>query len=175
MNINSAIITGTVREDNYSHTAHDLEFRELIVETRRRSNVKDTVKVIYQEKEQRFNEGQRIMVSGSLRSRRENNKLDIYLYAEEIEEYSGEETNELILEGNICSEPYYKEVSGRKLTQFLICTENKRRSYVSVLVWKKKNLQLGQKVTICGRLQSRTYKQGNTDRKINEISAYRIN
>ena len=84
---------------------------------------------IYQEKKKRFNEGEKLSVYGTVRSRREGKELQLYVYADEIEKHSGPDINEVMLEGYVCSDPYFKEVKNRKLTQFLICSENKRKLY----------------------------------------------
>lgn len=173
MDINSVVITGTVKGDVYSHSAHDSEFRQIKLESERKSGTKDMITIIYQEKKKTYEKNQRIKVTGSLRSRREDGRLIIYVYADEIELYEGEEINELILEGYVCSEPYYKEIPGRKLTQMLMCSNNLRRAYASVIIWEKTNLEIGQKLVVCGRLQSRTYGASEKLRQVNEISAYR--
>lgn len=174
MNINSAVISGTIISEAFSHCAHGLNFRKIILENKRTSHATNTINVIYQSNDKLYEEKQRIKVSGTIRSRREGKQLQLYLYADEIEAYSGEEVNELIIEGYVCSDPYFKILRNRKLTQFLICSDNMRRVYASVLVWKKTKINIGNKLVICGRLQSRIYYEKNRSRMVNEISAYRI-
>lgn len=174
MEINSVILSGIVRCDTYSHNAHNLDFRKILIDVRRKSETIDTITVIYQEKIKRYKENDKIKVAGTLRSRREGKKLEIYVYADNIELWDGDDVNELIIEGHVCSEPYYKENRKRKITQMLICCENIRKTYTSVLAWKRTNLLIGDKVVVYGRMQSRIYSDRNTDRMINEISAYKI-
>ena len=174
MDINSIVITGKILSDNYSHTAHNYDFRKIELESERRSKINDFVKIIYRYEGINYSPGTHIRVIGTIRSRREGSKLVLYVFAEEIEPFVGEDENELIIQGFVCSEPYYKEVSGRKLTQMLVCVENKRKCYVSVLIWKKTKLKPGDRIIICGRLQSREYMNKKTIKCINEISAYRV-
>lgn len=174
MDINCIVITGKIISDNYSHTAHNYDFRKIELESERRSKINDKVKIIYRDIGETFFVGEHIKVCGTIRSRREGSKLVLYVFADEIEQFIGNDENELVIEGFVCSQPYYKDVSGRKLTQMLVCIENKRKCYVSVLVWRKTKLQPGDKITICGRLQSRSYMDKKTRKCINEISAYRV-
>lgn len=174
MKVNNVVIAGIVEQDKYSHNAHDLDFRELIIGCKRNSGVKDLIKVIYQEKTKQFNEGEKVSVYGTIRSRREGKVLQLYVYADEIEKYEGQDINEVMIEGYICSDPYYKELKNRRLTQFLICSENNRKVYGSILIWKKTGLQMGNKIIACGRLQSRNYKKENGEKMVHEISAYKV-
>jgi len=120
MVINQIVISGTSSGAQYSHHENGATYYKTEVETKRLSGTTDTITVIMPAFMKDITPGEKINVSGSIRSRREGNKLQNYIYADRIERSETEDTNEAVLEGYICSEPYRKQTQEKQLTQFIV-------------------------------------------------------
>lgn len=174
MNLNQAVMVGTCSKIEKSHRYNGHEYYRAIIKTKRMSGNEDEVPVILPDYMKTIQAGDKTMVSGAIRSRRAKGRLINYIYADHIEARNQRDENETIVEGYVCSEPYRKQTKSKELTQFLICIDETRPSYISVLVWKKNNIQIGDKLIIQGRMQSRQVTNSDGAKTINEISAYRI-
>lgn len=116
-----------------------------------------------------------VKISGKIRSRHNNGKLESYVLVKDMRENdSGINENETIVEGFICSQPFYKQTRTKQLTQFLLCTNGYRHSYLSVLVWDKTDFNTGDHIVVSGRLQSRRFIKDGLPVEVNELSAHKM-
>lgn len=168
-NINNVVLCGEVKNIRHSHIAHEKKYNTAEVETRRKSGVIDVIPIVMDESIRIQHKKARIM--GQVRSRREDGKLKPYIYVTSIEDYLGVDENEVIIEGHVCSEPYSKTVRNGCLTQFLVCLDNNRRSYISSLVWEDASVVPGDKVVLIGRVQSRVFWRDDVKEEVVELSS----
>lgn len=168
MDINTVVLIGDVQYIEGFITREDA-MNKAILSIPRFSGIKDKITVISKEK---IPKG-KIRVCGEIRSRRNNKRLELYVCAQDIQPVNvAEYENEFVVEGVVCSGPYYKETKTKQLSQFLVCIEGCRNSYASVVVWNKVNYKQGDRIAISGRIQSRRFiKEGNAV-EINELSAH---
>lgn len=173
MDINQAVIIGTCTRLEHSHNHNGREYYKATITTKRKSGTEDEIQVILPDYMNTLKAGTKAMISGAIRSRRANGKLINYIYADHVEPRNQDDENETIVEGYVCSQPYRKQTRKRELTQFLVCIDETRPSHISVLVWKRNDIQIGDKLIIQGRMQSRQINVAGIEKMINEISAYR--
>lgn len=123
-------------------------------------------------------------ITGQLRSynKMENgkNKLMLTVFARSLEfpEERALEPNLIELTGFICKEPIYRTTPfGREITDLLLAVNRhfNKTDYIPVLTWGKnakfaQTMEIGDKVRVEGRLQSRTYTKvladGTTDERV---------
>lgn len=133
--------------------------------------------------------GQKILIKGKYSSfnlkHDEKKKLKLHVYADEIETLTFDELdmNEVELSGTICKQPIIRKTPLNKyITDMLIAvnrTDNKYSDYIPIILWgsnayKAANMNIGDKVTIKGRVQSRAYTKDDSERIAYEISAFII-
>lgn len=77
-----------------------------------------------------------------------------------------ENVNEVILTGYVCRTPTHRFTpAGKEITDILIAVNRNKyeTDYIPVVAWgKQPELKIGNKITVEGRLQSRTYKETHT-------------
>lgn len=172
MDINKIALAGKIYNLEFSYEHQNVNYYCCRMKTKRLSGVVDDCLVVMPEQIATQIKSKQITVYGSVRSRRELNKLITYVYADAISDYEID-ANEAVIEGYVCSEPYHKKVKNKDLMQFLFCLNNYRKHYVSLLIWAKTSLKQGDKIVAFGRLQSREFWSGKSLEMINEISVYK--
>lgn len=121
------------------------------------------------------NLGQRLRINGQLRSYNktidDKNKLVITIFAKDIEEIDNREevinNNIIFLDGHICKDPVYRETPlGREIADILLAVNRSYRKsdYLPLITWGRNarysdNIEVGDRVQIVGRIQSREYKK----------------
>lgn len=192
---NWAIAYGKVMEPGfvYSHMSSEEKHYKGMVSVMRTSGVQDVIPVVISEtllgKEEY--EGKFITIFGQWRSRtirRDNRQmLDMFLLAEHVPGFHNSfwGCNCVFLTGEVSKKPVYRKTpSGRDICDIMLSvedTENGRLQLIPCIAWGKdavwsKQLHKGEKVCICGRIQSRKYSKrlGNgmeEDRIVYEVSA----
>jgi single-stranded DNA-binding protein len=118
-----------------------------------------------------LSEGDFIRVNGQLRSYNKvvenRNKLVLTVFARSIEvpEERAKDPNEILLDGFICKAPVYRKTPfGREITDILVAVNRayNKSDYIPIIAWGRnarysKNLEIGERIKVCGRLQSREY------------------
>lgn len=171
MDINRIELWGTISAANSFYDAKDNIMYKALIMCERRSGTKDYIPIVSNNSIPLGH----VKISGQIRSRRNEGRLEPYVFAQSIcsdDCYIDE--NEAVVEGYVCSDPFYKKTKTKELTQFLICIEGTRQSYLSVLVWDNTDFKKGDKIAICGRLQSRRFMKDNQPVEINELSAHKM-
>lgn len=209
MERNKALIIGKLRSKifQYSHTTREKErFYKATVSVLRKSEERDTITVMLPEKlvEKWLNQpirGKYIKAIGGFCSHlhkfeREGKKnwLQLFLLAEQIEIYDEkpeyEYNNCVYLEGRVNKTPFFKKnLYYRDITELFITVrrnDNKRLDYIPCITWgdlaqEARNLQIGDQITIKGRIQSREYferSKENPDegvyKEVHDVSVFEI-
>lgn len=170
---NRAVLRGVLAAaPRYSHTSRGEHFYTFPVETRRLSGTADTINVIARESllaaAEVFEAGN-IYVSGELRSFNnrsgEGAKLVITVFARELMLESGEDVNEVFLDGTLCKLPVLRSTPrGREICDLMLAVNRRcgRSDYLPCICWGRRAreyslLQTGDRLSLTGRIQSRQY------------------
>lgn len=133
------------------------------------------------------------LVRGQFRSYNKHeemkNKLILSVFAREIEavgvndeENSYTAINQITLEGYVCKEPIYRKTPlGREICDHLIAVNRPygKSDYIPCICWGRNakfasNQQIGAKLCIIGRVQSRSYIKNLEGGKSEERTAYEV-
>ncbi|MCL2546477.1 MAG: single-stranded DNA-binding protein [Oscillospiraceae bacterium] len=174
-NINAVTLCGKViSAPQVSHTTHRETFYGFVLESRRLSGIDDYVKIICPEsmlKEAAVDIGDTIAVQGALRSYNNKsgigNRLIITVLAQSIIHSQGEPHNIVSLCGTLCKAPVFRKTPlGREICDMLLAVNRRygRADYLPCIVWGGQarefaDCEIGTKLSIEGRIQSRTYQK----------------
>lgn len=196
---NKVYITGEIVSDfQYSHQIYGEKFYLFNVSSKRTSGYADVIPVLISERlidvKQSYI-GKYIGLTGQYRSyntHEENGrKLILIVFVQENEfldaVVTGECCNQIELIGYICKETSYRKTpSGREIADVLIAVNRQygKSDYIPCICWGRSaryagELEVGSKIKITGRIQSREYVKKIGDDKTEkrvayEVSAYRI-
>ena len=142
-------------------------------------------------------EGKRLLIKGQFRSYNsydnERNKLILTVFAKDITEIAQdlEEneivkkdtiTNEVVLIGYICKKPIYRQTPfGREIADLLLAVNRayNKSDYIPSIAWGRnarycQNIEVGTRVKIVGRVQSRPYEKKFEDGTSETRIAYEV-
>lgn len=204
---NKVLIVGKLRgKFEYSYFSRLLyePIYKATITVARKSSKKDNIRILVPEIVIRSKEalarGKIIRVIGTLYSRIHNdgqkNRLMMFVMAQEIELYEGEEIPEfnncVYLEGTIHKPPYMRrnEYTNRTITDLFISSvresEESRWNMIPCVAWGKLayevgKLKVGDTIVLKGRLQSRNYlekydahNESPIMREVNEVSIFEV-
>lgn len=177
---NKAILTGKIINKEFSHKVKEKTFLKLTVASTRMSGTIDLVPVIIEE-EKVFPEIQSLKIIGEARTINLDKQLKVFIFAKSIEPLMGfnsMDINEIELEGTICKPVNKRETpKKRKIADILLAVNgnHKKSYYFPCLAWGKlanlsQSLEVGDKVNLKGRFQSRIYLKGEEEKTTYEIS-----
>ncbi len=174
----------------YSHKNHDKRFYRFLLEVERLSGTTDLLPVVVPEDvlyAMDLSGGSMLEVTGQIRSFNSRNptgrKLIISVYAEHLTALEGEPINDAVLTGVICKPTVYRRTPlGREICDVMLAVNRPyhRTDYIPCIFWGRtasviRQAQVGQTVTLTGRLQSRNYikvlEEGSEQRTAYEVSA----
>lgn len=127
-----------------------------------------------------------ICVKGELRSRSviidNKRKHEMYAFVTEFLPVKEDTINNIVLTGFICKEPILRTTPlGRDICDIMLAVNrlNGRADYVPCIAWGRNakyasKLEVGTKVTITGRFQSRLYDKKLDDNSIKQMTAYEV-
>lgn len=191
---NSVFINGRIVSDiRFNHKFLGEGFYEFDVEIVRRSGIYDVIPVIVSERMfdvQKDYSGMVVSISGEYRSfnKTVNDRiaLILFVFAHEIEfeEYPFEtyENNTILLQGYVCKEPVYRRTPmGRDIADVLLAVNrgSGKSDYIPCIFWGRNavyvsRLDIGTKIGISGRVQSRDYTKTLPNGKTLEKVAYEV-
>ena len=182
---NQATVTGTLAKTfAMDHEIFGEKFYSSILETPRLSGTVDRIRIMVSEvlmgegDVNAIKPGTCLKISGSFRS-----------YTHMDEETTGRNgDNHIYLNGFLCKPPYFriKKTSGRHITDLLLAVNRPygKSDYIPVLAWGRladltAGCQVGDRIAVNGRIQSRTYQKKRADgtvetREVYEISGSRV-
>lgn len=178
----SGMITSTIKYDFSSHGERFFRFN--LISTRL-SGETDTVPCVIPEILINHITSDVVELVGEIHTRnvrREDgtSKLDIFLFVKEVGEYGEYDKNNGELTGHICKSPVYRKTPlGREIADVLIAVNRAygKSDYIPCILWgrnarRASTLEIGTKVKVTGRLQSRGYTKHISDTKFEMRTAY---
>ena len=190
--MNKIVLAGLVTEEpTFSHEVHGEKFYHFYLSSSRQSGTCDVLPCIISEiLKKDIEAGTEIKILGEIRTRNvhENNKnnLEITVFVKEVLPYEEDENN-VEMDGFICKEPIYRETPlGRQVADLLVANNRPygKSDYIPTIAWgrnaiKTSELEVGTRVNVFGRLQSRGYTKRLDDeteevRVAYELSASRV-
>ena len=169
---NKVFIKGEiVSEATFSHEVYGEGFYELYVKVMRLSGQADILPVTVSERlisEQDLKVGSTLCAMGQFRSynKIENGKSRLMLTVfvrEPVDVPPSKNPNSIVLSGYICKPPVYRTTPfNREIADLLVAVNRayNKSDYIPCIAWGRnarfvKNLQVGDKIALSGRIQSR--------------------
>ena len=195
---NHLVLVGKVTsEKKFSHEIYGESFYIFDLEVARLSGNSDIIPITISERlilEKELEIGDKVAIEGQFRSynsyENEKNRLiltvfakDIKYLSEEDEENSSEKvSNEVTLIGYICKKPIYRQTPfGREISDILLAVNRayNKSDYIPAIAWGRnarfcQNIEVGTKVKITGRVQSRNYEKKFEDGTTQTRTAYEV-
>lgn len=187
MNNNKVYIAGIVAsKPQFSYEVFGEGFYEFNLEVKRLSDASDLIPITISErllKEQQIEIGSKLAGSGQFRSYNklegEKSKLMLTVFIRELLPF--DETlnpNQIELTGFVCKEPIYRTTPfKREITDVLIAVNRSynKSDYLPCIAWGRnakfvKNLSVGDKLNMVGRIQSRVYQKKIGDQVLEKVA-----
>ena len=179
-----------VSEDTFSHEVYGEGFYEFYVRVMRLSGQADVLPVTISERLIQGGalcKGKTICALGQFRSynKIENGKSRLMLTVfvrELLEELPGKNPNSILLSGYICKPPVYRTTPfNREIADVLIAVNRayNKSDYIPCITWGRnarfvKNLGVGERVAVSGRIQSREYQKKLSETDVRTMTAYEV-
>ena len=189
-------------EKKFSHEIYGERFYVFNLEIERLSGNADIIPITVSERlvtDEMLTQGKNLLVKGQFRSynsyENEKNRLILTVFAKdvvELEKDNQEEenemtkkdmvTNEVGLVGYICKKPIYRQTPfGREIADILLAVNRayNKSDYIPTIAWGRnarfcQNLEVGTKVKMVGRVQSRMYEKKHEDGTVENRVAYEV-
>ena len=191
MENNKVFLKGVVNsEPVFSHESFGEGFYELVIKVDRLSDNYDNIPVIVSEKllsGDNFKKGNVVSVAGQFRSYNKlvdgKSRLILNVFVRNIIDMDDSmNPNVVELSGFICKEPIFRMTPfGREICDILLAVNRayNKSDYLPCIVWGRnarfvKDIAVGQKVQVVGRIQSREYQKKLADDSIETRVAYEI-
>lgn len=191
-NCNHINLEGQVVSDlTFSHELYEEKFYQFTLSVQRLSDKTDEIQVTISDKNLHELVPARDMelsVRGQLRSynKQENgrNRLILTVFARELGE-PGEavlDPNRIELEGYVCKKPVFRTTPfGREIADILVAVNRayKKSDYIPVIAWGRNarfadHLNVGDKIRLEGRFQSREYQKCYSEDRREVCTAYEV-
>lgn len=185
---NEVLLEGTALEAPVlSHENHGTRFYRFPLQVPRLSGTPDTLPVLVPEAlltAVRL-EGP-LRVRGQLRSFNNRsgvgNRLVLTVYAQDIQPGTGAPCNRILLSGALCKPPIFRRTPlGRSICDLMLAVSRRygRADYLPVIAWgqlaiRAARLQVGDPLSLEGRVQSRAYRKVLEDGSIQDRVAYEV-
>lgn len=178
-----------VSKATFSHEVFGEGFYEFFVEVVRLSGQADILPVTISERlmNGKTDVGDYLCAIGQFRSynKIENGKSRLMLTVfvrEVLESQPGKNPNSIVLSGYICKPPVYRTTPfNREIADLLIAVNRSynKSDYIPAIAWGRnarfvKNLSVGDKVALSGRIQSREYQKKQPDESFITMTAYEV-
>lgn len=178
-----------VSEPTFSHEVFGEGFYEFVLEVKRLSGQSDKLIATVSERiiDERISIGKEICALGQFRSynKIENGKSRLMLTVfirELLSHRTGKNPNSIVLSGYICKPPVYRTTPfNREIADLLIAVNRSynKSDYIPAIAWGRnarfvKNLCVGDKVALSGRIQSREYQKKQADESVVIMTAYEV-
>lgn len=200
-NNNLTLVGKVTGEKRFSHEIYGERFYVFDLEIARLSGNSDIIPITVSERlitDEMVAAGRKLLVKGQFRSYNtydsEKNRLILTVFAKdikEVEENDQEEnemakkdmvTNEVVLIGYICKPPIYRQTPfGREIADVLLAVNRayNKSDYIPTIAWGRnarfcQNLEVGTKVKLVGRVQSRMYEKKHEDGTVENRVAYEV-
>jgi single-stranded DNA-binding protein len=165
-------------------------FYEMFVKVQRLSGQGDILPVTVSERliaDKDLKVGVTVNAIGQFRSYNKlvdgKSKLMLTVFVRELLDYPPiKNPNAIVLTGYICKPPVYRTTPfNREIADILVAVNRSynKSDYIPCIAWGRnarfaKNLAVGEKIAISGRIQSREYQKKVTDDDIKTLTAYEV-
>ena len=179
-----------VTEKRFSHEVYGERFYEMDVKVMRLSGQFDLIPVTISERliaMKSLSVGSTISVIGQFRSYNKlvegKSKLMLTVFVREfVPETFSKNPNNIVLSGYVCKEPIYRTTPfNREISDVLVAVNRayNKSDYIPCIAWGRnarfvKNLEVGDKVAISGRIQSREYQKKLSETEVKTLTAYEV-
>lgn len=191
MSNNRVTLAGTViSEPEFSHEVFGEGFYEFKLSVLRLSMQTDILPVTISERlmdEVKIEVGAKICINGQFRSynKLDNNRsrLMLTVFTRSISEYDEEANPNMIeLEGFICKPPMYRTTPFKREICDLLVAVNRaynKSDYIPCIAWGRNaryvnTLSVGDRIALCGRIQSREYQKLEPNGEYTTKTAYEV-
>ncbi len=188
---NKVFISGEILSDaQFSHEVYGEGFYEMNVLVKRLSGQGDILPVTISERlisDKDLKVGVTINALGQFRSYNKlvdgKSKLMLTVFVRELlDEAPIKNPNSIVLSGYICKPPIYRTTPfNREIADILIAVNRSynKSDYIPCIAWGRnarfaKNLAVGERIAVSGRIQSREYQKKLTDDDIKTLTAYEV-
>ena len=179
-----------VSDATFSHEVYGEGFYEFFVRVMRLSGQADVLPVTLSERliqDGMLCKGKSICALGQFRSynKIENGKSRLMLTVfirELLDDLPNKNPNSILLSGYICKPPVYRTTPfNREIADILIAVNRayNKSDYIPCIAWGRnarfvKNLTVGDKIAISGRIQSREYQKKLSEVDVRTMTAYEV-
>ena len=188
---NKVYVLGEIVSDAvFSHEVYGEGFYEFFVRVARLSGQADVLPVTLSERliqDGMLTKGKSICALGQFRSynKIENGKSRLMLTVfvrELLDSLPEKNPNSILLSGYICKPPIYRTTPfNREIADVLIAVNRayNKSDYIPCIAWGRnarfvKNLNVGERIAISGRIQSREYQKKFSDSEMRVMTAYEV-
>lgn len=188
---NKVFISGEiVSEAEFSHEVYGEGFYEMTVKVNRLSGQSDLLPVTISERliaDKNIKKGSVINAFGQFRSYNKlidgKSKLMLTVFVRDIlEDLTIKNPNTITLIGYICKAPVYRTTPfNREIADLLIAVNRSynKSDYIPCIAWGRnarfaKSLEIGERVAISGRVQSRDYQKKYSEEDVKTLTAYEV-
>ena len=188
---NKVYIMGEIVSDAvFSHEVYGEGFYEFFVKVMRLSGQEDILPVTVSERliaSGSLKQGATICALGQFRSynKLENGKSRLMLTVfvrELLEEIPSRNPNSIVLSGYICKPPVYRTTPfNREIADLLIAVNRayNKSDYIPCIAWGRnarfvRGLNVGDKIALSGRIQSREYQKRMSEEDVKIMTAYEV-
>lgn len=188
---NKVYLSGEIVGDAvFSHEVYGEGFYETEVTVKRLSGQADTLPVTISERlieSHKLSVGSPLCAVGQFRSYNKlvdgKSKLMLTVFVREIIDGSNAKNpNNVVLSGYICKPPVYRTTPfSREIADVLIAVNRayNKSDYIPCIAWGRnarfvKNLDIGEKIAVSGRIQSREYVKKISETESKTLTAYEV-
>ena len=191
---NQVTLSGEITSNfEFSHEIYGEGFYTAMLSVKRTSTVEDIIPIMVSERLVDVKAdwtGRFVKVSGQFRSYNKHegnrNRLILPVFVREFEEFEElpftEDENHISLDGYICKPPVYRKTPlGREISDILLAVNRPygKSDYIPCIAWYRNavfasGLQVGTRLKIEGRIQSREYVKKISDDKTETRTAYEV-
>lgn len=188
---NKVFISGEIVSDaEFSHEVYGEGFYEISVLVKRLSGQGDILPVTVSERliaDKNLKKGVNLNALGQFRSYNKlvdgKSKLMLTVFVREIlDGIAVKNPNSIVLSGYVCKPPVYRTTPfNREIADILIAVNRSynKSDYIPCIAWGRnarfaKNIPVGEKIAIVGRIQSREYQKRISDEEIKVMTAYEV-
>jgi single-stranded DNA-binding protein len=187
-----SIIGEITSEFRYSHQVFGEGFYTVDVSVSRLSDMHDTIPLLVSERlvdVTKDYRGMNVEASGQFRSYNKHdgvrNKLVLSIFVRDwqlLDEEETGKTNQIFLDGFICKSPIYRKTPlGREISDLLVAVNRPygKSDYIPCIAWGRNakfasSFEVGKRIQIWGRVQSRDYVKKINDVESEKHTAYEV-
>lgn len=193
---NQVTLSGEIVSNfEFSHEVYGEGFYTAQLASMRESGTKDIIQIMASERLVGVKSdwiGQFVKISGQFRSynrhEEKKNRLILSVFAREFEVWEDDGTtiptdkNSVFLDGYICKQPIYRKTPlGREIADILLAVNRPygKSDYIPCIAWGRnarfaESLEIGTRLKVFGRIQSREYQKKISDDEYETRTAYEI-